>query len=1125
MRIRTFAIGLFIFILSLLFFASTPISAAPTFSPSNIFIVNELGDGSDANIGDGVCDVNLAASGDQCTLRAAIEEANASPGHDDIRFSLPGSPPHTIAPLSPLPSIYDSVTIDGVTGNGSCATSAAPADLNIILDGFQAGASTVGLNLPVDGNVIKGLVIGNFSNDAIAIPSNNNEVICNFLGVAANGVTNFGNYRGVFVSGLNNTIGGNLAGDRNVISGNNSHGIYVVDNDNTIQGNIIGLMAAGDAELANGDNGITVASGAMNTLIGGSGAAEGNIISGNQGNGVEISNINFVSLDNSTIIRGNIIGLATDGVTARANKEAGIYLSYSDSNIIGGAGSDEGNIISGNENEGVKISNSSFTTIQGNSIGADASGATMIGNGKEGVLILSGANTNIVGGVGSGEGNTIAGNGGDGVRVWGASTDNRIRGNQMSGNGRLGIDLYGAWGVDPNDPLDSDTGPNDLQNYPEITDAVYDVGSGNLTISGELHSAASKSYDLDFYHSVNCDASGYGEGNKYLQSLTVNTDANGDASFSTTFAVGFSGGQITSTATDQSALNTSEFSACSPVVRDVLVVNDNGTADDSNPGDGVCDVGLGICTFRAAIQEANALGFPLISIHFNIPSGGGAVPINDFLPDITTPVNIDGTTQSGSACASGSAPATLNIWLDGNNGYSGLKLAAGSDGSAIRGLAITRMADDGILVNSDNNTIACNNIGAGPAGTVAGYGNQGHGVNVESSGNIIGGSIGTERNVIVGNGASGIQIRNGGTGNTVIGNLVGLAADGITPIGNTDFGILLNNGDGNTLGGGSADLRNVASGNGAFGIYLRANSDGNMVTGNYVGLDYSGSQAVGNGTSGVNIRSSVDNLVSENHIAYNSTKGVRIGDASQRNHISRNSIHENGELGIDLAGNGVTANDEGDADAGPNDLQNFFDLTGAFDDSGTLIEGVMRSAPNATYTIEFFTSTAADASGYGEGEIYQLSRQVTTDANGEAIFSENVGGSLPLGQFMTATATDASGSTSEFSNAVELVACTSPAAAAPAPGISGSDFTMTWPAATRALQYDIHHAVDDPYFGPNPATATTAALNWTDTVNAGEIGDPANNYYYLVRTTNGCGDGPISQRVGEFDFALTPGTP
>src|SRR5207248_11730537 len=154
-----------------------------------------------------------------------------------------------------------------------------------------------------------------------------------------------------------------------------------------------------------------------------------------------------------------------------------------------------------------------------------------------------------------------------------------------------------------------------------------------------------------------------------------------------------------------------------------------------------------------------------------------------------------------------------------------------------------------------------------------------------------------------------------------------------------------------------------------------------------------------------------------NLIAHNGTNGVSIYDnPAINNSILGNSIFANAALGIDLqTENGVTLNDTGDADDGPNHLQNFPVLTSVTSSGGmTTIAGRLNSTANTTFRIEFFANDSIDPSGYGEGQIFLGFVNTTTNASGDATFSKGFT-QIGANQRVTATATDPSNNTSEFS--------------------------------------------------------------------------------------------------------------
>jgi hypothetical protein len=454
-------------------------------SAGGSLVVTAVNEGNDATPGDGIC----ATASAICTLRAAIQEANAHAGADTIIFSLPGSGIHSISITSgPLPAITDTLTLDG-TSQPSCV---APC---IVLSGAAlAGSSNNGLVLYSDYNIVKGFIITSWSKDGINIYGNQNTIQKNDIGFWPGNPTSLPNAWGVEVQGSNNLIGGSGAAARNVISGNTYGGIAIARSGsaasgNMIQGNYIGTNAAGTAALPNGETGITVYRWAIDTLIGGTTAGYRNVISGNTWFGI--------------------------------------------------------------------VSSAPGTRIQGNYIGTNAAGSAAVGNYPSGIYIDGGLTT--VGGGLAANSNVIAYNNGVGINVNGASTRVNMRRNSIHSNNGLGIDL-GNNGVTLNDLLDPDNGPNGYQNFPVIQSAT----SSTSAILIALRSKASQTYRLDLYASPagTCDPSHYGEGRKWVGTASVITNGSGVWNGTVTSTLPFLAGQvITGTATD-AAGRTSEFSLC-----------------------------------------------------------------------------------------------------------------------------------------------------------------------------------------------------------------------------------------------------------------------------------------------------------------------------------------------------------------------------------------------------------------------------------------------------------------------------------------------------------------------------------------------------------------------------------
>ncbi len=242
--------------------------------------------------------------------------------------------------------------------------------------------------------------------------------------------------------------------------------------------------------------------------------------------------------------------------------------------------------------------------------------------------------------------------------------------------------------------------------------------------------------------------------------------------------------------------------------------------------------------------------------------------------------------------------------------------------------------------------------------------------------------------------------------------------------------------DGTNAGAGSNGLT-ITSGNctvrgliinrfAGAGIQI-TNSGGNIILGNYIGVDATGVSPEGNGGDGIQISNGASNnkiggtnTGEGNVISGNKGAGISIlSNAASGNLISSNSIYSNGGLGIDLGGNGVTSNDTGDPDTGPNNLQNFPVLASVISSNGSVtITGSLNSVASKVCNLQFFASKLANNSGYGEGQTFLGSANVTTGTNGNVSFTQTFSIKSSSGTVITATATDPLGNTSEFSKAL-----------------------------------------------------------------------------------------------------------
>ncbi len=394
-------------------------------------------------------------------------------------------------------------------------------------------------------------------------------------------------------------------------------------------------------------------------------------------------------------------------------------------------------------------------------------------------------------------------------------------------------------------------------------------------------------------------------------------------------------------------------------------------------------------------------------------------------------------------------------------------------GNIQQGIWMNAMVQNGVLRAATTDTIVQGNlIGTDPTGTTA-IPNVLDGVLINGSNkNRVGGATAAERNIISGNGRNGIRITSAvdisdtgtvnssfaSSGNVVLGNYIGLNKGGTAALPNNLDGVRITFGAVDTLiGGAEPGAGNVISGNVGHGVHvensvistlsgIRLGTGRTVIKGNFIGTDASGTQDRGNLLPGVILfEATSDNLVggtetgAGNLIAYNkggSTPGcagtvtepgagVAIagscfdGTPALRNRVSGNSIYSNDGLGIDLsniADDGVTPNDFCDTDQGANNLQNSPMLNSVCLSGNTAtVQGTLNSSPNTTFTIEFFANSQCDGSGSGEGQTYLGAIQVTTDQDCAVNFTFS--GTIPGGQsFITATATDSNGNTSEFSS-------------------------------------------------------------------------------------------------------------
>ncbi len=787
-------------------------------------------------------------------------------------------------------------------------------------------------------------------------------ILNNYIGTNATGNTSVSAFfESVVIFGSLTRLG--AAGDGNVIGGGaNTGAVVVVGDGNLIEANRIGIGADGTTNIAGTGNGIYVTTGVNGTAIGGIGA--GNIIANSTSDGI------YIDTALLTTITANWIGLAPDGITAAGNGNDGIENHGTTTTITG-------NVIADSGAHGINLPDSIGTTIVGNTIGLNATATAVLPNFLDG--IEAGESGVVIGGGGVNR-NIISGNVRSGIDVLGTASNAIIRGNLIGtnaagaaglGNGEYGIHVLGA---------------NAL-----IGGTV--AGMGNVVASSASHGI--------FINGGNAAT---------LQGNLVGLDPAGTAALPNVIGVavqigdGVTIGGSVAGARNVISGNTSNgitlFSTTNAVISgNYIGTNAAGSGAIANGGSGVLLNGATTITIGGTTAGAG-----------NVISGNSFWGIDDAL---STALVIAGNVIGMNATGTARVP-------NSNGG-----IVINSDGAVIGGPAVAArnyISGNGLLFPSGQNvlvegtadgTLIQNNfVGLGIDGDTA-IVNSGDGIrSVGTNTNIL-------NNVVSGNGnGRGINIAGlTGAGTIIRGNIVGLNAAG-TAARENYYGVSVTPGN-VAIGGLAAGEGNVISGNNQAGLEL---SGDNSVLGNIVGLNAAGTAGIPNLTGLVISGSNnvIGSAGGENHIGHNTNHGIAV-IGGIRNRITRNSIHDNGLLGIDLFPPGVTPNDTQDPDEGPNHLQNYPVPNTAYLQGGTAtISGTLNSTPITTFSLEFFSDTNPIATA--EGRTYLGAWTVTTDPLGNAPFVFSPVSAPPAGASLTATATPPDDSTSEFSAAIVLLA-------------------------------------------------------------------------------------------------------
>ncbi len=938
--------------------------------PSTTVVVNSTGDASDASPGDGTCETTTPG---ECTLRAAIEEANASTAVDVIEFAIPTSDPgytagpdaFTFTPASVYPNITERVTIDGTT-------QAEYVDQPVIvIDGSGTGTSSVvGIHLDAgsDASVIRALNINSYDDFGMRISDSGHHTITGMvLGLERDGTTAAGNRYGIYAdTAMYVTVGGTGANEGNVIASGDWGLSWFNDSiRGTFVGNYIGTDVTGLLDRGLRFDGLFIVNSSSYAQVGGPTAAHANVVAGNGDDGIYVGSGTMVA----PVVEGNLVGVGADGTTPIPNDGDGIEFGW------GSGGSIIDNVVGPSGEAGIEIQSHDGAVVQGNVVGTDAGQTETFTLGGAGIELGSNVDEADIGGLGAGEANVITNATGAGIAVLAtAGTDNQVQGNSIAGNGGLGIDLNDD-GVTANDTDDLDAGPNDLVNFPVIV-LADESSPGTLTVDYLLDGPAG-TYDVHFYtNPAGADASGYGEGEVYVGSHAVVKGSTGLTGHTASFA-GSAGDLLSATASLRNSplSSTSEFSETVTATTTTIVVNSTGTGSDASPGDEVCDTGgtnstgHPECTLLAALQEANASA-TIDTVDFHIPvtdtghSGGvwTITPTGTF-PNLTSAVDLDARTQPGWS-------GTPVVEIDGSSTSATLGIHAQLGvGTTIAGFSIGDYTRP-IAIQDAGAVVQGNWVGVRADGVSTWAVAPENGVRIINSAHdaVVGGSAVGEPNVIVDATAAAIFLWSSDRA-VIQGNTIGRLPDGTTAQPN------------------------------AVGIRLDGFSDSATIGGTGAG--------------------------EANLIADNTGDAIEVV-TSPGSHVLGNTIVDNGGLAIDLIGGtedgfGVTANDVGDADTGANDLLNHPVPTLALAAGSTVTVDFDLDVPAGDYRVEIFTNpSGADASGYGEAEAFEVATTITHTGSGSESFQVSYTGAS--GDVVTLSTTEdlgggSYGSTSELSAA------------------------------------------------------------------------------------------------------------
>lgn len=871
-----------------------------------------------------ICLVTTTADSGSGSLRNCLANANAG---DVLNFDtavFPPNNPATISLSTPLPSItVDSLTIDGsnagVIINGSQLSAGSGFELldvnNVTIQGLQivnfpwvgidvlinttnaliGGDRNVGTGPLGQGNLISGNAWAGVW--ILGDQTTGNVVQGNYIGTNLAGSSSYGTQElGLIIAegAHDNFVGGPTASTRNVISGHfnlfggSGTGVFIQDpnsNNNQIQGNLIGTDASGMAGV-NNYFGVVLMNGTQGNIIGGSTAAERNIISGNFGYGIwtgdDPSLPNDINITNNNQIAGNYIGTNINGTAELFLQSLGILIDqYSSNIIIGGTAPGMGNLISGHSlGSGIQFQgpNNSGHQVLGNFVGTNASGTAAVGNGQ-GIAVAFGTKNVTIGGTTLGARNVVSGNVGAGILIQDiGSTGNQVLGNFVGTNPAGTVSLA------------NDSGIGILNGAAQNIVGGTVAGAGNL-VSGN--------------NFIGIQLQGNGSSQNIVQGNIVGLDVSGTQALMNVVGIGVNDAQ------------NNQIGGSTTASGNLISGNQIGVTLQSSRATGNLVMGNLIGTNAAGDTAVpNDYGIQIVlGAHNNTIGGDVAGAGNLISGNRIVGLAIHGTGSAQNKVWGNRIGTNLNgTAAIGNDVGVGLLVGAsqneiGGPSSAKRNL-ISGNLDAGVLIQdretetdttshgTTENWVAGNYIGTNLAGNAAMPNKWGVAIAFGTVGNRIGGEVPGSRNVISGNADAGVQIEGvGAVANQVEGNTIGLNAAETAAIGNYDGVTLIQGASGNIIGGTTAAAGNVISGNTHTGIFMQGQgTSGNLIQGNAIGTNGSGSAALPNEAHGLLLTSSAeDNQIGPgNKIRYNGGNGIAIdGNLTVGNTITQNSIYSN----------------------------------------------------------------------------------------------------------------------------------------------------------------------------------------------------------------------------------------